>query len=258
MNAAPTERRDETKIANSTLKRNERLYKTSHSRPSQSSIQRQNPANNFPPFDLFVFPTAAPSQLGGRRENMATAEAEARAGSEAGVARTTGPKRRVPRSRKRPGRPRGLLAVQRRALERPNGASRAAERGSDTKEGKRVESAATPVPALSCSSPVRGTDQWEASTGGMLPVNMCGPPTTAASDWPALHTPPRDPNRFPFSLPGRGLGARVGGKGGGRSIQNNDARVEEEEREEGRKKKKKGGEAGPAGGKEKKGGSLLT
>lgn len=39
--------------------------------------------------------------------------------------------------------------------------------------------------------------------------------------------------------------------GGGRSIQNNDARVGEEEREEGRKEK--GGDPGPAGGKEKKG-----
>lgn len=69
---------------------------------------------------------------------------------------------------------------------------------------KQVESAATPVPAASCSSPVRGADQWEASTGGMLPVNMCGPPPMAASDWPALHTPPRDPNRFPFSFTGGG------------------------------------------------------
>lgn len=107
LNAAPNEGLEKTaKLGgNSTLKK-QKVVKTIHSRPSQPSIQHQNPANNFPPFDLFVFPTAAPSQFGGRRENMATASAAARAGSEASVARTTGPKRRPPRSHEQLEQPR--------------------------------------------------------------------------------------------------------------------------------------------------------
>lgn len=81
----------------------------SFARRRRPSVRHQNPANNFPPFDLFVFPTAAPSQLRGRRQNMAAASAAARAGSEADVARTTGPERRPsppphPPERAQPGR----------------------------------------------------------------------------------------------------------------------------------------------------------
>lgn len=39
-----------------------------------------------------------------------------------------------------------------------------------------------------------------ASTGGMLPVNMCGPAVKVASDWSVQHTPPQAPPPLPLFL----------------------------------------------------------
>lgn len=78
-----------------------------------------------------------------------------------------------------------------------------------------------------------------ASTGGALPVNMCGPVAEAGCNWTPQHTPPQTPTAPSF--------AAKGGKcnRGGCSIQNNDARMER--KQEGRAKRRRGKKRGNLG-----------
>lgn len=160
---------------------------------------------------MFVFPTA-PCELGGRRKD---ADRRPRPGIEVTFAHD----RRTSRLSRELATGASNSGGRRVEWSRFAGSVRVVVPPHEPKPVEKHDPSVTPVRLL--GAPVRAFPRPSgASTGGMLPVNMCGPAARAGCDWSGQHTPPQA-STAPPSPPTEGNAGR-----GGCYTQNNDARME--------------------------------